>query len=566
MQTPDTGASAPSPWRRAAGWAITATLLLLVGCAAPLDARKDSDFQTYANAADRPSVRPVRSISSFSDSLMCMDRLFRDAELPTTLITSKQIPDFSNRVPVATKDMVITALSQMSRLSNAFRFVDYEVDISRQDTVQNLTTILLNNNQIQLQRPALYVSGSVAFVDQNVVNNRFDVGTSASRLETGYSRNRNATVIGLELHLGDFRTRTIIPGLDSANEVVISNSGQGLDLAGRIGDYGWQFNVGRDYAQGSGAAIRTLVELATIELTGKWARVPYWQCLTLEQNHPEFQRQLRDWYDEGEAAIHQGLVKRSLISAGYLGAQADKLLANSTEFRLAVARFQADQGMVVNGVVDFATYERALRGFVILGADGRLTRVGWRATSAEPTPATDPKSGSQVVAGADGVRSYGAGPEALRLNLQVENLVPDRSVFESGDQIFLSATVSRAAYLYCYMNEAGGNLIRLLPNATHPQAMVSANQTIRIPDWMSPTPGFLLDAGLPGQEAVMCLATATDATPLLPAALQGPALRVIEGYRGVGSVKQAFVTALGGQELSEQTAQWRVIPRQGNSR
>jgi hypothetical protein len=41
---------------------------------------------------------------------------------------------------------------------------------------------------------------------------------------------------------------------------------------------------------------------------------------------------------------------------------------------------------------------------------------------------------------------------------------------------------------------------------------------------------------------------------------------VIEGYRGVGSVKQAFVTALGGQELSEQTAQWRVIPRQGNSR
>ena len=104
----------------------------------------------------------------------------------------------SNKVPVGTKEMIITALSQMSRLSNAFRFVDYEVDIARQDTVQNLTTILLNNNQIQLQRPALYFSGAIAFVDQNVINNRFEVGTSASRLDTGYSKTRNASVIGLD--------------------------------------------------------------------------------------------------------------------------------------------------------------------------------------------------------------------------------------------------------------------------------------------------------------------------------------------------------------------------------
>ncbi|MDI3511571.1 MAG: hypothetical protein PWQ61_2336, partial [Betaproteobacteria bacterium] len=192
---------APGKWTR-----LTASLLgvvfLIAGCSTPMDARKDAPFQSYAHMADRPTQRPMRSLSSFSDSLMCMDRLFRDAQIPTTLITSKQIPDFSGRVPVATKDMIVTAISQMSRLSNAFRYVDFEVDIARQDTVQNLTTLLLNSNQIQLQRPALYVSGAVSFVDQNVINNRFDVGTSASRLETGYSQNRNATIIGMELHLG----------------------------------------------------------------------------------------------------------------------------------------------------------------------------------------------------------------------------------------------------------------------------------------------------------------------------------------------------------------------------
>ena len=104
------------------------------------------------------------------------------------------------------------------------------------------------------------------------LSNHIDAGTSASRLETGISRTRNANIIGLELHLGDFKSRTLIPGMDSANEVAIGSGGQGLDLAGAIGKTGWKFNVGRDYSQGTGSAIRTLVELAMIELTGKWAR------------------------------------------------------------------------------------------------------------------------------------------------------------------------------------------------------------------------------------------------------------------------------------------------------
>ena len=381
--------------------AVSASIVLLSGCA-PLDARKDSKYLEKVYAADRPVVRPVRSISSFSDSLMCMDRMFRNSHMPTVLITSKQLPDYTGRVAVAAKEMVVTALSQMSRVSSAFRYVDYEVDIARQDTVQNLTTILLNNNQIQLQRPALYVSGAV-FMDQNVLRNNVDIGTSASRLETGYSANRSGAVLGMELHLGDFRTRTIIPGLDSANEVVIGNGSQGLDLAGRIGSYGVQFSVGRDYAQGSGPAVRTLVELGMIELLGKWSRLPYWQCLTLDQTHPDFQRQLRDWYEEGGAGIHQELVRQSLISKGYLPPDAPAFTAGNPQWREAIGRFQADSGMVVNGVVDFSTYERALRDFVAVSADGHMTRIGWNTKSAAPVT-----TAAENVAVATGDYRYGA--------------------------------------------------------------------------------------------------------------------------------------------------------------
>ncbi len=534
--------------------------VLLAGCATPADPRDDAKFQSYASATNRPVVRPVRSVSSFSESLMCMDYLFREAEISTTLITSKQIPDFSTRVPVATKDMIITALSQMSRLSNAFRYVDYEVDIARQDTVQNLTTILLNNNQIQLQRPALYFSGAIAFVDQNVINNRFEVGTAASRLDTGYSKNRNATIIGLELHIGDFRSRTLIPGLDSANEVIIASGGQGLDLAGRIGSYGVQFNVGRDYAQGAGAAIRTLVELATIELVGKWARVPYWQCLTLEQTHPDFQRQLRDWYDQGSPLLHNKLVQRSLISHGYLGNNGTQLDENSPEFRTALGRFQADAGMVVSGRVDFPTYERALRHFVSLGKDGRLVQIGWSSTSEAPTAnAADyqrPGGTSPY-----GPAAYGSAAPPRRISLQIENVLVGRSAFEVGEQIFLSASLSRASYMYCFLHEAGGKVMRLLPNATNPNALLSANQAIRIPDWMSPTPGFIMDSTSAGTERVGCFATDTDVTGKLPQYLQAPALAPLRQTASLDDINKAFASSLGADGYTFAGVQWQVGPK-----
>ncbi|AYM96076.1 DUF4384 domain-containing protein [Acidovorax sp. 1608163] len=560
------------PLHRPLRWGILVAIfgsLWLSGCTIPMDPRKDQPFQERASITDRPATRPTRSISSFSDSLVCMDHMLRDAQQPTTLITSKQIPDYSGRVAVASKDMVITALSQMSRLSNAFRFVDYEVDIARQDTVQNLTTILLNNNQIQLQRPALYISGAVSFADQNVINNRFDTGLSGPRVDLGYSQSRNATIIGLEMHLGDFRTRTLIPGLDSANEVIVGSGGQGVDLAGRIGTYGVQFNVGRDYTQGAGSAMRTLVDLATIELVGKWARVPYWQCLTLEQNHPDFQRQLRDWYDEGSASVRIQLVARSLTSRGYLAAGASSASPSSSsslaepnpQLRAALARFQADNGMVVTGVVDFPTYERALRHFVDLAADGTLARIGWSSTHAEPVQPKPEAADQPTKPVVTSALMYGAPAAERTLNMQIENVLLDRTAFEVGEQIFLSATVSRASFLQCYLADATGTVMRLLPNQANTVGWVSANQAVRIPDWMSPNPGFVMDAASPGREGVACFATDEDSTAKLPDDLRGPALKAIQGIRTLEKINEAFAKAWGSTGYTGNAVYWNVVPR-----
>ena len=531
-----TSASRPGIGMRTLVLAATATAALLAGCATPIAPKEDALFQSYASASNRPATRPVRSMSSFSDSLACMDQMMREAEVPSTLITSTFIPDFSGRVPVAAKQMVITALSQMSRRSNAFRYVDFEVDIARQDTVQNLTTILLNNNQMELQRPALYVSGGVSFVDQNVLSTRHGAGLSGPRVEAGYDRNRGATNVGMEMHLGDFRTRTLIPGLDSANEVIIGNSGQGLDLAGRIGTYGVQFNVGRDLTQGTGAAMRTLIDLALIELAGKWTHLPYWRCLTLDNAHPEFQRQLREWYDEGDPATRSRLVQHYLVAKGYLAPFSEPLLPNSAVLREAIGRFQADQGAVVTGTIDFNVYERALRDFVAIGDDGQLARIGWGELSS-----------GQVA------------PIPLTIDMQIENMVKDRSAFAPGTDIFASVSVSRAAHLFCYLHDANGNIVRLLPNMLQPDSLVSANQTLRLPDWMVPYSGYVLSAGRQGSEGLMCVATTEDPMSRMPQEAHTEALTPMQGIESLAQLRQQFESAVGADKMASQTLDWNIV-------
>jgi Domain of unknown function (DUF4384)/Putative peptidoglycan binding domain len=377
-------------------------------------------------------------------------------------------------------------------------------------------------------------------------------------------------VLGLELHLGDFRTRTLIPGLDSANEVIIGGAGQGLDLAGRIGDYGVKFNVGRDYALGTGGALRTLIDLAMIEMVGKWSRVPYWQCLTLEQTHPDFQRQMLDWYQEGSPLVHNKLVQRSLMSQGYLGTNGTELAENSPEFVAALGRFQADKGMVVTGVVDFPTYERALRNFVALGTDGKLIQVGWSTSSSAPVAvaasvpvSTAEASGGAATAAPAGTQhaAFGTAAGDRVIDLQIENVLVGRDAFEVGEQIFLSASLSRASYMYCFLHEAGGTVMRLLPNPTNPNALISANQAIRIPDWMSPMPGFIMDATSAGTEHVACFATNEDVAAKLPQYLKAPALAPLASVPDINNIKEAFNKSLGNDNYTLAQVQWNVVAK-----
>ena len=127
--------------------------------------------------------------------------------------------------------------------------------------------------------------------------------------------------------------------------------------------------------------------------------------------------------------------------------------------------------------------------------------------------------------------------------------------------VMRSASVSKTSYLYCYMASARGSVIRLLPNGTNTSGWIQANQTIRIPDWMSPNPGFVMDAGAPGMEGVACFASDNDIRSQLPANLQNPPFTRIEGIQNLDELEAAFRSQTSGQAIAVRKLTWQVVPK-----
>jgi len=532
--------------------AIAATVTVLAGCGTlgKNGTRKHAGFYDQATVENRPVVWPVRSVSSFNDSLACMDRMLRDNHINQVTITSKDIPDASGKVYVSATDMLVTSLSEMSRLSNTFRFVDYEVNPLNQDTVQTLSGLMLQSNQMLIQMPQLYVSGAISFLDQNVMIDRRGFGAASEDAEIGWSRDLAGSVMGMDFHLGDFITRTLLPGVHSANEITIAAKGSGIDIGGRIKKAGVQLEVGGDYSQGVGPAARTLIDLSMIELVGKWARVPYWQCLALDQAHPEFQRQLRQWFLEMDEGERVGFIQRGLRAKGYYAGDASAAQITPT-LRLAIQRFQLDQGLLATGQPGFETYEHLARDYVRTDGDGNFVQVGWgEAGSAHsrlpPALAGEPRNGSPAL---DSTK-----PRLPRVEITLPTAGNARPL---GELLSFNISVDRTSYLQCYYRDAKGAIAQVYPNPMQPTALVEGNRALLVPDVGNPQ-SFAIALTAPGTEELRCLASPVDPSTLLPAALQAPALTPLD-VRSLDVLEQGYRRSVGGG-VGRGRVEWSVTP------
>lgn len=333
-----------------------------------------------------PNTRPARNFTSFAPALDCMDRLLKSSKRGQTLISSTDIPDETARISVGADDMLINALSRMNATSQRYVFVDQSLI-----KFGGLLDVEVQNGDELV--PQYYIRGSISQLDQEVANDSADITATPSGGGLTGSRfgpYRKLSVVSVDMHLVAFPSRRVVPGASVANSMVVVGQGFGASASGLIdmATLGISLQIRR--VESESQAVRNLVELGLIELLGRHAGVPYWTCLALPDTNAKVSEKTEKGYVRRTQPVPLSEVQSMLATLGYLDAPFETTLGQRT--RSAISRFQADERVLPNGILDFDLVDRLKRkveGQMQLDPNPRASVLRTKPT-AKPKPVAAP--------------------------------------------------------------------------------------------------------------------------------------------------------------------------------
>jgi hypothetical protein len=295
------------------------------------------------------------------------------------------------------------------------------------------------------------------------------------------------TVLAVDFNVNHALTRQVLGGVTATNMIALARRSIAGDASAQIKKVGVSFNVALNRNEGVGAALRTLTELSLIEVLGKLAKVPYWQCLSIDQTHPEILAMTSDWFASMSDTERIKFVQRSLAQQGYDQEAVSGTLTPAT--REAIARYQAATGLIPSGQIDLALYRQ------LIGRDRHAQGKSIVETVAQFIPTSAPTLAEP----------------ALRLTLTTSR--GNAPTYQVNEQLSFSVQVSQDAYLYCYYHDGQQRISRVYPNRFQPHAYVRAQQVVTIPDKQHFD--LVLDTAHV-TEVVLCVASVEDIEVWLP--------------------------------------------------
>jgi peptidoglycan hydrolase-like protein with peptidoglycan-binding domain len=481
--------------------------LLLWGCATSPEKMEEVRREVVV-AADQartgPKAPPAPTFTSFTPALRCMDHLMLDYGVKSVSVLAEDMHDATKKVNAGARDMLISAVSDMTRRSNAVRLVAYGADSS--NTIGFLKEA--ERKSPFLSVPEFTIRGSVSQLDENLAKRTESAGVQLGPVGGGQASSGSAQVLALDLAVIRTEDLSLLPGVASRNSVVIVRQGAGIDANAsatwRSQGLSINFERGIEKSEGTAQALRGLIELAAVELVGRLLKIPYWTCLGADAGNEAVANEITDWYyglyssTGALIAYFQWQMKVRGIYEGEIDGEPDESLRN------AVSAYRRALGLDPAPRLDqefFTAYLKADNTTVGAKARGIFASMPRAPIVPKPPP----------VAAAPGAQADASLNLVLRSN-------SESGIYERGQEVRLSLAVNRSAYLVCYAEDETGAVQRFFPNRFASGAQFAAGETLQIPGNMP----FKLVANNKGlKERILCVASGRDLARELPAKLSG---------------------------------------------
>jgi len=249
----------------------------------------------------QPVIPPVKTITRFERSLECFRELLRtDYKGRVISITSDGIPNHAGNdlSLLSGRDILISTISQLRSNKIKFIILPSSPNISkfsdplagvRGDPILfkqhlDLYTALFPQFNRNVEYPDYKIIGSISQLDKGVVSSNSSASLAFEDTNIGFSRDDMTSIITMDLNLVNILNFSIINGVSSTNSIAVYRAGIAGDLGGRLARGGVFFDFSFDRSEGVHQAVRTLIQLGTIEILGKLANVNYETCLKLSQS------------------------------------------------------------------------------------------------------------------------------------------------------------------------------------------------------------------------------------------------------------------------------------------
>ena len=318
---------------------------LLMGCASAPAVRE----------AVNPQDRAQRSITNFSPALRCMDGLLFNAGVRDLTMVMDDMRDATQKVPVGARDMMTSAVSEMTRRSRAVRLSLIGGGGEGGNLLQALQQAKEANVFAVL--PEYTLRGSISQIDEDVQRTTSTLGLTGRLLGLRLGNDARFSVMGLDAAMLRTESMTLVPGVVSKNTTVLRRQETGAsDGTATLRSGSAVFSFATTRSEGTSQAARNMVELAAIEVVGKLTRLPYWQCLGMRDDEPEVQRETEDWFlamDEGERI---SFVKERLRERRWYDGALDG--QTNEGFESALRGYRGALGLTPSGPVDLSFFRR----------------------------------------------------------------------------------------------------------------------------------------------------------------------------------------------------------------
>ena len=503
---------------RALPLAVAAALSACASIESAKDTRKQV-VDAAQSVKQGPTAAPYKSITNFSDGLRCMDNTLLDYGVRDVSVIVEDILDETKKVNAGTKDMLISAISDMTKRSRAIKAIAYGKDSG--NTIGFLAQAQQREHFAIV--PPFGIRGSISQFDDAIARKNIDGGISIEPfINVGAAKTATASVIGLDLNVLTTSDLAVVSGVSSRNSVIVIKEGKGIDGEASIKKFGINFSMSVSRQEGQSQSLRTLVELAAIELVGRLARVPYWSCLGATDADPAVQTEITDWYDS-MAANPVELIEyfqRQLRARKVYFGRMDGVV--NDDFKEAVSRYREALGHSREAKFTIEFFQAYLR------ADHRAMQG-----KVQPVISTEPAAVGTAAPAAPAAApaAQSAGP----LSLSIASLT-NTPTFQRGTPIDLLIQPNRDAHVYCYLRDENAAIQRIYPNRFAKDSLVPAARRLELPGKQR----FQIVANQKGvRETVACFATDRDVLADLPAAAAGTDFSPLP-VKSIDELKAAF--------------------------